>query len=104
MDPAGAAAEGPRWWCPTRTRRRRSPKSSDGPGIPDIAQVLLLSRTLQPLGQRRYWPIYEAATKAGLPVGIHAFGNGGHPVTSGRLAEFSTSRTWSATRNPARRC
>jgi predicted TIM-barrel fold metal-dependent hydrolase len=51
-------------------------------GHPDIAQVLLLSRTLEPLGQRRYWPIYEAATRAGLPVGVHAFGNGGHPVTS----------------------
>lgn len=57
-------------------------------GHPDIAQVLLLSRTLQPLGQRRYLPIYEAATRAGLPVGVHAFGNGGHPVTSGGFPSF----------------
>ncbi|MBN8889108.1 MAG: hydrolase [Rhodospirillales bacterium 70-18] len=51
-------------------------------GHPDVVQVLLLSRTLQPLGARRYWPIYEAAAQAGLPVGIHAFGNGGNPVSS----------------------
>jgi predicted TIM-barrel fold metal-dependent hydrolase len=51
-------------------------------GDPNFAQVLLLSRTAEPLGQRRYWPIYEAAARAGLPVAIHAFGYGGYPVTS----------------------
>jgi predicted TIM-barrel fold metal-dependent hydrolase len=50
-------------------------------GHPDMVQVLLLSRTVEPLGHRRYWPIYEAAVRAGLPVGIHAFGNGGQPTT-----------------------
>ena len=50
-------------------------------GDPDFAQVLLLSRTAEPLGQRRYWPIYAAAAAAGLPVGIHAFGYGGVPLT-----------------------
>jgi predicted TIM-barrel fold metal-dependent hydrolase len=30
-------------------------------GSPDMVQVLLLSRTVEPLGNRRYWPIYEAA-------------------------------------------
>jgi predicted TIM-barrel fold metal-dependent hydrolase len=51
-------------------------------GHPDIVQILLLSRTQQPLGNRKYWPIYEAAERCGLPVGVHAFGNGGQPVTS----------------------
>ena len=51
-------------------------------GHPDLVQVLLLSRTVEPLGHRRYWPIYEAAARAGLPVGIHAFGNGGTPTTA----------------------
>jgi predicted TIM-barrel fold metal-dependent hydrolase len=46
-------------------------------------QVLLLSRTVEPLGQRRYWPIYEAAQRAKLPIGVHAFGYGGYPVTAG---------------------
>jgi predicted TIM-barrel fold metal-dependent hydrolase len=51
-------------------------------GDRNFAQVLLLSRTGEPLGSRRYWPIYEAAVEIGLPVGIHAFGYGGHPITS----------------------
>jgi predicted TIM-barrel fold metal-dependent hydrolase len=51
-------------------------------GSPHFVQVLLLSRTAEPLGNRRYWPIYEAAAAAGLPVGIHAFGNGGQPTSS----------------------
>jgi hypothetical protein len=48
-----------------------------------FAHVLLLTRTADPLGQRKYWPIYEAAARAGLPVGIHAFGYGGWPMTPG---------------------
>jgi predicted TIM-barrel fold metal-dependent hydrolase len=48
---------------------------------PDFVQVLLMSRTADPLGQRRYWPIYEAAARNNIPVGIHAFGYGGYPVT-----------------------
>jgi predicted TIM-barrel fold metal-dependent hydrolase len=54
----------------------------------DFAQVLLLSRTAEPLGQRRYWPIYEAAAAAGLAVGIHAFGNGGWPNTAGGWGSY----------------
>lgn len=51
-------------------------------GNPNFVQVLMLSRTGEPMGNRRYWPIYEAATEAGLPVGVHAFGYGGQPITS----------------------
>jgi uncharacterized protein len=51
-------------------------------GDPNFVQVFLLSRTAQPLGNRCYWPIYEAAERANLPVGIHAFGNSGYPITS----------------------
>jgi predicted TIM-barrel fold metal-dependent hydrolase len=57
-------------------------------GSPDMVQVLLLSRTVEPLGNRRYWPIYEAAAAAGLPVGIHAFGNGGQPTSSSGWSSF----------------
>jgi predicted TIM-barrel fold metal-dependent hydrolase len=52
-------------------------------GDKNFAQVLLMSRNTEPLGQRRYWPIYQAAEEAGLPIGIHAFGNSGHPITPG---------------------
>jgi predicted TIM-barrel fold metal-dependent hydrolase len=55
---------------------------------PDFAQVFLLSKTNEPLGQRRYWPIYEAAAATGMPIGIHAFGNGGWPNTTGGWASY----------------
>jgi uncharacterized protein len=51
-------------------------------GDPNFVQVLLLSRNVEPLGQRRYWPIYQAAEEVGLPVGVHAFGFGGNPITA----------------------
>lgn len=63
--PQAAAAE---------IRRRAGDKS--------FAQVLLMSRTGEALGRKKYWPIYEAALEAGLPVGIHVFGFSGNPVTS----------------------
>lgn len=52
-------------------------------GKDDFVQVSMLSRTPEPMGNRMYWPIYEAAAAAGLPVGVHAFGYGGTPVTGG---------------------
>ncbi len=57
-------------------------------GDANFAQVLLLSRSAEPLGHRRYWPIYEAAVAAGLPVGVHAFGYGGWPITSGGWGSY----------------
>jgi uncharacterized protein len=54
----------------------------------DFVQVLLLSRNVEPLGQRRYWPIYEAAEEAGLPIGVHAFGFGGNPITASGWPSF----------------
>jgi predicted TIM-barrel fold metal-dependent hydrolase len=51
-------------------------------GHKDFVQVLVLSRTGEPLGNRRYWPIFQAAAEAGLPVAVHAFGYGGGPITS----------------------
>ena len=47
----------------------------------DFVQVSMLSRTPEPMGHRKYWPIYRAAAEAGLPVAAHAFGYGGNPVT-----------------------
>lgn len=70
-DPQAAAAEIAHW-----------------AGHPDFVQVLLLSRTAEPLGQRRYWPVYAAAQEAGLPIGVHAFGYGGYPVTGGGWPSF----------------
>src|SRR3954465_1943639 len=41
-------------------------------GDRNFVQVLLLSRTVEPLGQRRYWPVYEAAQEIGFPLRLHA--------------------------------
>jgi hypothetical protein len=49
--------------------------------LPDYGQVFLLTRSLEPLGNRRYWPIYAAAERYNLPVAFHVFGTSGHPVT-----------------------
>jgi uncharacterized protein len=47
-----------------------------------FVQVLLLVADEMPLGKRHYWPIYEAAERHGLPVGIHAGSNYRHPITA----------------------
>ena len=48
---------------------------------PAFAQILMLARTFEPLGSRKYWPIYQAAADIGLPIGVHVFGYSGHAVT-----------------------
>jgi uncharacterized protein len=44
-------------------------------------QVLIYSRTSEPLGRRRYWRMFAAAAEAGLPVGVHFGLCGGGAVT-----------------------
>jgi len=46
-----------------------------------FVQVLMLVMGDLPLGKRHYWPIYAAAQRHGLPVGIHAGSQYRHPVT-----------------------
>jgi predicted TIM-barrel fold metal-dependent hydrolase len=46
-----------------------------------FVQVLLLVMHDMPLGKRHYWPIYAAAERHGLPIGIHAGSAYRHPVT-----------------------
>lgn len=48
---------------------------------PRFVQVLLPAMTDMPLGRRWYWPIYEAAQRHGLAVGIHAGGMFRHAPT-----------------------
>ena len=48
-----------------------------------FASVFLTPRSIEPLGRKRYWPIYAAAAAAGFPIGIHTGGTNGHPGTSG---------------------
>ena len=52
-------------------------------GDPNFLQILVLPRTDEPLGRRRYWPIFEAAERNNLPVAIHVGGTNGHASTGG---------------------
>ena len=47
---------------------------------PAFVQILLIARTKDPLGNRKYWKIYEAASEYNLPIGIH-FGGVAGPIT-----------------------
>jgi predicted TIM-barrel fold metal-dependent hydrolase len=47
-----------------------------------FVQVMVLAMGETPLGRRHYWPIYAAAERHGLPIGIHAGSAYRHPVTS----------------------
>ena len=47
-----------------------------------FVQVLMLSQAEMPLGRRQNWPIYRAAEKHGLPIGIHAGSASVHPPSA----------------------
>jgi predicted TIM-barrel fold metal-dependent hydrolase len=47
-----------------------------------FVQVLLLAMSELPLGRRQNWPIYAAAEKHGLPIGIHAGSTFRHPPSA----------------------
>jgi predicted TIM-barrel fold metal-dependent hydrolase len=43
-------------------------------------QIIMSPKPVEPLGRRLYWPIYEAACRAGLPIAFHpVLAGGGHP-------------------------
>src|SRR5438067_8122225 len=51
--------------------------------IGEYVQINVSPRANEPLGRRRYWPIYSRAQELGLPLGIHVGGYGGHAPTRG---------------------
>lgn len=46
-----------------------------------FAQILISPKSEEPLGRKRYWPIYEAAAAHNLPVTLHVGGVNGRPAT-----------------------
>ncbi|MGH2459484.1 MAG: amidohydrolase family protein, partial [Chloroflexota bacterium] len=46
-----------------------------------FVQVQFSGRPHEPMGRRKYWPIYEACVEHGLAVMSHAFGSYGQPIT-----------------------
>lgn len=53
-----------------------------------FVQVQFSGRPAEPMGRRKYWPIYEAAEHFGLKIMSHAFGAGGHPITGAGWPSF----------------
>jgi uncharacterized protein len=47
-----------------------------------FVQVVLLAMQETPLGRRHWWPIYAAAERHGLPIGIHPGSTYRHSLTS----------------------
>jgi predicted TIM-barrel fold metal-dependent hydrolase len=47
-----------------------------------FVQVLMLVMGDTPLGKRAYWPVYAAAERLGLPIGVHAGSSYHNPPTS----------------------
>ena len=53
-------------------------------GQKDFAQIQLTSRSTEPLGRPKYWPIFEAAAHYNMPIGLHVGGEAGFsPTASG---------------------
>lgn len=57
-------------------------------GHPGFVQVLLPVRSEAPYGNRRYHPVFEAASKHGLVVGLHFGGAPGNPPTGAGWPSF----------------
>jgi predicted TIM-barrel fold metal-dependent hydrolase len=59
---------------------------------PRFAQIQLSSRTPEPLGRKRYWPIFATAERANLPIGLHV-GGPSAAAPRPRAGPRSTSRS-----------
>ena len=55
---------------------------------PRFVQIALVARTQEPLGRRKYWPMYEAAVEHDLPLGIHFGGAPGLPISGAGYPSF----------------
>ena len=56
--------------------------------------ILNCFRTMEPLGRRKYWKMYEAAVRHDLPIGIHFTGVGSGPITAvGRPSHYIEDHT-----------
>ncbi len=53
-----------------------------------FVQILMICMQDAPLGRRQYWPIYAAAERHGLTIGIHAGSTHRHATTSNGWPSF----------------
>jgi predicted TIM-barrel fold metal-dependent hydrolase len=57
-------------------------------GDASFVQIMLPPRALEPLGRKRYWPIYEAAVTHDLPIALHVSGINGFASTAGGYPSY----------------
>ncbi len=77
---------------------RREARSSSAPTDKSFAQIIISPRSSDPLGHRRYWPIFEAAERCNLPIGLHVQGfSGGHASTSSGWPTYYMEEHYAAT-------
>ena len=55
---------------------------------PHFVQITTASFAAQPLGHRRYWPVFEAAQAADIAIGMHIGGYSGQAITAGGWPSF----------------
>ena len=53
-----------------------------------FSQIMLPPKSLEPLGRRRYWPIYDAACHYDIPIALHVGGINGYPTTGGGYPSY----------------
>ena len=61
-----------------------------------FAQIQLGSKTSEPIGRRRYWPIFAAAQAHGLSIGLHVGGTFAalRPPAAGRSSISRNTTAW----------
>ncbi|MCE3551399.1 amidohydrolase [Pseudonocardia sp. RS11V-5] len=62
-------------------------------GHPGFVQVLMPNRTAEPLGRRKHWPIFEAAERHGLTIGMHTNDSWRIPPNSGWYSYYLEDHT-----------
>jgi predicted TIM-barrel fold metal-dependent hydrolase len=60
---------------------------------PGFVQVLMPNRTGEPLGRRKHWPIFEAAERHGLAIGMHTNDSWRIPPNSGWYSYYLEDHT-----------
>src|SRR5262249_56315672 len=67
---------------------------------PAFVQILISPRSSDPLGHRRYWPIYAAAERANRPIALHVQGySGGHTASPPGRPTHYLHEKYAMTRN-----
>lgn len=57
-------------------------------GDASFVQIMVPPRSLEPLGRKRYWPIYQAAVECNLPIALHVSGINGFASTASGFPSY----------------